>query len=107
MRSLAASSAVAGLKLSVRCGISITTAWADERLYYPVHVLPYTPARHFPKGKNDPAFRTKLQIASDLAIRAKAAGFAFQGRVSAPRRRRPSLARHGPALAPKSAPALS
>jgi hypothetical protein len=21
--------------------------WADERLYYPVHAVPYTPARHF------------------------------------------------------------
>ena len=37
------------------------TVWADERLYYPVHAVPYTPARHFAKGRNDPAFRTKLQ----------------------------------------------
>jgi hypothetical protein len=46
--------------------------WADERLYYPVHAVPYTPARHFPKGKNDPAFRTKLQIGASLAVQAKA-----------------------------------
>ena len=52
--------------------------WADERLYYPVHAVPYTPARHFAKGKNDPGFRTKLQIGADLAIRAQAAGFAFR-----------------------------
>ena len=31
-----------------------------------------------PKGKNDPAFRTKLQIGADLAVRARAAGFAFR-----------------------------
>jgi hypothetical protein len=31
----------------------------------------YTPARHFAKGKNDPAFRTKLQIGADLKIRAR------------------------------------
>src|SRR5205807_203474 len=42
--------------------VTVTTVWADERLYYPVHAVPYTPARHFAKGKNDPAFRTKLQI---------------------------------------------
>ena len=40
--------------------VTVTTVWADERLYYPVHAVPYTPAKHFAKGKNDPAFRTKL-----------------------------------------------
>ena len=58
--------------------VTVTTVWADERLYYPVHAVPYTPARHFAKGKNDPGFRTKLQIGADLAIRAQAAGFAFR-----------------------------
>ena len=43
-----------------------------------MQAVPYTPARHFAKGKNDPAFRTKLQIAADLAIRARAAGFVFR-----------------------------
>ena len=58
--------------------VTVTTLWADERLYYPVHAVPYTPARHFAKGKNDPAFRTKLAIGADLAARARAAGFAFR-----------------------------
>ena len=48
--------------------VTVTTLWADERLCYPVNAMPYTPARHFPKGKNDPAFRTKLQIGAGLAI---------------------------------------
>ncbi len=34
--------------------VTVTTVWADERLYYPVHAVPYTPAKHFAKGKNDP-----------------------------------------------------
>ncbi|WP_260609499.1 transposase [Streptomyces sp. WAC 01325] len=54
--------------------VTVTTCWADERVYYPVHACPYTPAHHFPRGKNDPGFRTKLRIAADLAARAKAAG---------------------------------
>jgi len=54
--------------------VTVTTLWADERLYYPVHARPYTPARHFGKGKNDPAFRTKLAIGADLAIESSAAG---------------------------------
>ena len=58
--------------------VTVTTLWADERLYYPVHALPYTPARHFAKGKNDPAFRTKLAIGADLAARARDAGFVFR-----------------------------
>jgi len=58
--------------------VTVTTLWADERLYYPVHAVPYTPAGHFAKGKSDPAFRTKLAIGADLAIRAREAGFKFR-----------------------------
>ena len=62
--------------------VTVTTVWADERLYYPVHAVPYTPARHFAKGKNDPAFRTKLAIGAGLAIQARQAGFAFRAVVA-------------------------
>jgi SRSO17 transposase len=58
--------------------VTVTTVWADERVYYPVHAVPYTPARHCAKGKNDPAFRTKLATGADLTIRAQAAGFVFR-----------------------------
>jgi hypothetical protein len=36
------------------------------------------PARHFARGKGDPAFRTKLAIGADLAVRAREAGFVFR-----------------------------
>ena len=62
--------------------VTVTTVWADERVYYPVHAVPYTPAQHFAKGKNDPEFRTKLQIGADLAVRARAAGFTFRAVVA-------------------------
>jgi DDE superfamily endonuclease len=58
--------------------VTVTTVRADERACYPVHAVPYTPARHFARGKNDPAFRTKLAIGAALAIRAREAGFAFR-----------------------------
>jgi SRSO17 transposase len=58
--------------------VTVTTVRADERVYYPVHAVPYTPAKHFAKGKNDPAFRTKLAIGAALAIQARAAGFVFR-----------------------------
>ena len=69
--------------------VTVTTVWADERVYYPVHAVPYTPARHFAKGKNDPGFRTKLAIGADLAVRARKAGFAFRAVVRRQRLRRP------------------
>jgi hypothetical protein len=50
--------------------VSVTSLWADERIYYPLDFEPYTPAHHFEGGKNDPAFRTKLKIASGLAEKA-------------------------------------
>ena len=62
--------------------VTVTTVWADERLYYPVHALPYTPAKHFAKGKTDPAFRTKLAIGAELAVQARAAGFVFRAVVA-------------------------
>lgn len=58
--------------------VTVTTVWADERLYYPVHAQPYTPAKHFAKGKSDPSFRTKLAIGADLAAAARDAGFTFR-----------------------------
>jgi hypothetical protein len=62
--------------------VTVTTVWADERVYYPVHAVPCTPARHFAKGKNDPAFRTKLQIGAALAATAREAGFTFRAVVA-------------------------
>ncbi|SEH02451.1 DDE superfamily endonuclease [Nonomuraea solani] len=47
--------------------VTVSTLWADERIYYPLHARPYTPAHHFARGKYDPAFRTKWRIAVELA----------------------------------------
>ncbi|MFF4764077.1 transposase [Streptomyces sp. NPDC001292] len=58
--------------------VTVTTYWVDERVYYPVHARPYTPAHHFPRGENAPGFRTKPQIAADLASQAKAAGLVLR-----------------------------
>ena len=57
--------------------VSVTSLWADEDVYYPLHVAPYTPAKRLPKGKDDPAFRTKPQLAVELIDAAIEAGFAW------------------------------
>jgi DDE superfamily endonuclease len=50
--------------------VSVTSLWADERVYYPVDFEPYTPANYFEKGKQNPQFRTKLKIGVELVGRA-------------------------------------
>src|SRR6202451_959086 len=62
--------------------VTVTTVWADERMYYPVDAVPYTPAKYFARGKNDPAFRTTLAIGAALAIWARDAGFTFRAVVA-------------------------
>ena len=62
--------------------VAVTTLWADERLYYPLHVEPYTPAERLEAGKRDPAFRTKPQIALELIERAHQAGIGFRAVIA-------------------------
>lgn len=50
--------------------VSVSSLYADERLYYPLEVKPYTPGHHFKGDKADPEFRTKPQIALELVERA-------------------------------------
>ena len=57
--------------------VAVCTLWADERVYYPLHVAPYTPAGRLPGGGDDPGFATKPEIAVDLVDRAVAAGVGF------------------------------
>src|SRR6266571_7824719 len=62
--------------------VSVTSLWADEEIYYPVDFEPYTPAHHFEKGEDDPAFRTKLTIALELVDRAHTQGIPFRAVVA-------------------------
>ena len=62
--------------------VSVSSLWADERVYYPLEVEPYTPAHHFGGGKDDPEFRTKLEIAGLLVERSVAIGVGFRAVVA-------------------------
>lgn len=62
--------------------VSVTSLWADEHVYYPLEVEPYTPESYFPKGKNDPAFRTKLTIGFELVHHAVEQGWPFRAVVA-------------------------
>ncbi|MFG3022503.1 hypothetical protein ACGFZQ_28790 [Streptomyces sp. NPDC048254] len=87
--------------------VTVTTCWADENFYCPLHAVPYSPAHHFPKGKRDSGFRTKPQIAAELARTAKDTGATFRavgrrlrlrrpGRLPQTTRRAGTAVRHDP-----------
>lgn len=62
--------------------VSVSSLWADEGVYYPLEFESYTPEHHFEKGKADPAFRTKLEIAQQLVARSVKMGVPFRAVVA-------------------------
>jgi SRSO17 transposase len=62
--------------------VAVTSLWADERCYWPVHAVPYTPAVRLPGGERNPSFRTKPQLAIELVGAAQQAGIAFRAVVA-------------------------
>src|SRR5262249_8244433 len=58
--------------------VAVTSLWADERIYYPLHLRPYTPGERLAGGKQDPAFRTKPQLGAALVDAAVQAGIPFR-----------------------------
>jgi SRSO17 transposase len=62
--------------------VAVTSLWANEARYYPLHVVPYTPEGRLAGGKQDPAFHTKPQLALLLVEQAIAADIPFQAIVA-------------------------
>lgn len=62
--------------------VAVTSLWADERLYFPLHALPYTPAGRLPGGRKDPDFRTKPQQGLDLVASARETDIPFRAVVA-------------------------
>jgi hypothetical protein len=62
--------------------VSVSGLWAEEGVYYPLAVEPYTPAHHFKGGRADPGFRTKLNIAQELVEHSVASGVPFRAVVA-------------------------
>jgi SRSO17 transposase len=75
---------VAGLSIGkTESGVvSVSSLLADEEIYWPVNFEPYTPAHHFEGGKDDPKFRTKLKIASQLVEQALQRSIPFRAVVA-------------------------
>jgi DDE superfamily endonuclease len=62
--------------------VAVTSLWADERCYWPVHAVPYTPASRLAGGERDAGFRTKPQLAVELIAAAQQAGIGFRAVVA-------------------------
>jgi hypothetical protein len=62
--------------------VAVTSLWADARCYWPLHAVPYTPASRLAKGKSDPGFRTKPQLAVELVEAARQAEIPFRAVVA-------------------------
>ena len=62
--------------------VSVTSLWADERVYYPLEVEPYTPGHWFEGGKANLGFRTKLRIGVELVQQALDKQVAFRAVVA-------------------------
>jgi SRSO17 transposase len=62
--------------------VAVSSLWADECVYWPVDVVPYTPASRLPNGKRDLGFRTKPQLAAALVEAAQQAGIGFRAVVA-------------------------
>jgi SRSO17 transposase len=62
--------------------VSVSSLWADEEVYYPLEVEPYTPESYFAQGKKNPAFRTKPKIALQLVQHAVEQKWPFRAVVA-------------------------
>jgi SRSO17 transposase len=62
--------------------VAVSSLWADGRVYWPIEVVPYTPASRLAKGNRDPGFRTKPQLAVELVGAAQKAGIGFRAVVA-------------------------
>jgi SRSO17 transposase len=62
--------------------VTVSSLWADERVYWPLQVEPFTPKQHFAQGISDPAYRTKPQLAVGLVQEAVADGIPFRAVVA-------------------------
>src|ERR671933_877180 len=58
--------------------VSVTSHWADGTRHVPLGVRAYRPAGRLPKGKADPAFHTKPELAWELIQEARVAGIPFR-----------------------------
>ena len=54
------------LKRKEVCNVGVSAAFVSDSKHFPIDIIPYLPAREFPRGKNNSQFKDKIQIALEL-----------------------------------------
>ncbi|MBW7899123.1 MAG: IS701 family transposase [Candidatus Brocadia sapporoensis] len=54
------------LKRKEVCNVGVGAAFVSDSKHFPIDIIPYLPAREFPRGKNNSQFKDKIQIALEL-----------------------------------------
>ncbi len=54
------------LKREEVCNAGVCVAFVSSSKHFPIDIIPYLPADEFPRGKNNPHFKDKIQIAMEL-----------------------------------------
>ncbi len=54
------------LKRKEVCNVGVGAAFVSPSKHFPIDIIPYLPAKEFPRGKNNPLFKDKIQIALEL-----------------------------------------
>lgn len=62
--------------------VFVTSHYADARCHWPVDLAPYVPDTWLPEGKEDPAFRTKIDLALELIEQGFARGLGVRAVVA-------------------------
>jgi len=60
-----------------RCNVTVLSTFAAPNRYFPLDIRPYRPAQDFDAGRDDPRFRSKIQLAQELIDHAEAARIRF------------------------------
>lgn len=54
------------LKREEICNVGVSVAFVSPSKHFPIDIIPYLLAGEFPRGKNNPHFKDKIQIARKL-----------------------------------------
>jgi hypothetical protein len=61
---------------------TLTTLWTDERVYYPLHIQPYSPAEYIAEGTTAPGLRGRPDALVALVEGVRAMGIMFRAAVA-------------------------
>jgi SRSO17 transposase len=62
---------------TINCNIVVVSAYCDKFVRYPINLLAYLPSEEFILGKEDPDFKSKIELAKELVMDAERKNIKF------------------------------